>query len=188
MARYVAVAIVVGLVIAFARGGRVRHLAAARFRWPYLVVVALALQAIIEVDRLGSTEVLVASYAMLLTFCAVNLRIVGMGIVAIGLALNAIVITVNGGMPVRVGAVYEAGILEPSEPLAIDQVKRHVEADDDRLTFLGDIIPVRPLQEVLSFGDLVLSVGIADLLVHLMRGGSTRRRRRAAVGLHPPAV
>jgi hypothetical protein len=47
--------------------------------------------------------------------------------------------------------------------------KRHLETADDRLTFLGDIIPVPVAEEVLSFGDLAMSVGVATVLAGLLR-------------------
>jgi hypothetical protein len=97
-----------------------------------------------------------------------------MAVIAVGIALNALVITVNSGMPVRRDAIVAAGI---ADDRAIDDIdfgtKRHLEEPDDRLMFLGDIIPVPVLEEVLSFGDLVLAVGVADVLASLM--GSRRR-------------
>jgi hypothetical protein len=47
--------------------------------------------------------------------------------------------------------------------------------------FLSDIIVVDPLNQALSFGDLIMVVGLADLLVHRSRtpreSGTSRRRR-----------
>ena len=48
-----------------------------------------------------ASAVLVVSYAFLLLFCAANLRLRGLAVVAVGIALNGIIITVNSGMPVR---------------------------------------------------------------------------------------
>jgi hypothetical protein len=47
--------------------------------------------------------------------------------------------------------------------------KRHLETADDRMTVLGDIVPVPVAEEVLSFGDLAMSVGVATVLVNLLR-------------------
>jgi len=34
---------------------------------------------------------------------------------------------------------------------------------------ISDVIPARPLREVLSFGDVIMAVGLADVLLHLLR-------------------
>src|SRR5262245_26081614 len=44
---------------------------------------------------------LMLSYVFLLAFCLVNLPLRGMGVIAIGIALNTIVIGLNLGMPTR---------------------------------------------------------------------------------------
>lgn len=178
---YLVVALALGLLIGFALGGRPRHLAAKSFRWWLLLPLGVVLQLLVELDGVPVPKtLLVVSYVYLLGFCLANLRHAGMGIVTIGIAMNAVVIAANGGMPVREEAIYQADVIERGEVAYIDEVKHHVEDDDTRLMFLGDIIPVRPLRQVLSFGDLVLSVGVADLLVHLLRPVRKRRRRKAA--------
>jgi hypothetical protein len=47
--------------------------------------------------------------------------------------------------------------------------KRHLERPSDRLTGLGDILPDYVFHEVLSFGDLVMAVGIAAVFTNLLR-------------------
>jgi hypothetical protein len=99
-----------------------------------------------------------------------KLRVVGLGLVALGIVLNLVPIALNGGMPVDRQAVVRAGITT-SEGLAhlrLDR-KHHLDRPDDHLSVLSDIIPVSPLGEVLSFGDVVLSLGVADVLYHLLR-------------------
>jgi hypothetical protein len=172
---FTAVAVVVGLALGLLTGGRLEHLGNRRFRAPALLVVGLVVQALS--GRVGSTVALVIlSYLFLMGFCAANLRIVGMGVVLVGLAMNFTTIAVNGGMPVRRSAVVAAGIAEWHE---LDELeihdKRHLERPDDELMFLSDIIPVPVLHEVLSFGDIVMSVGVADVLVHLLRPLPGRR-------------
>lgn len=175
------VAVVVGLALGVALGGHPRNLAGRSFRWWVLLPVGLVLQAVL--GRAGVPapfSLLVASYACLLVFAAANLRLTGMWLLAVGFAMNAVAITLNHGMPVRPAALRSIGA-----PAEIDSVKHHVERPSDRLTIVGDVIPVPPLAQVLSFGDLVLSVGVVDLLVHLMRAprrpvGAPRERTTAA--------
>jgi hypothetical protein len=174
---YLVVALAVGLVLGLLLGGRPRYLAQKHFRWWLLLPLGVVLQLVVEADGVPAPQaLLLVSYVYLLIFCAANLRHVGMGVILIGIALNAFVIAVNGGMPVREKAVRQARIAHAGETVRIDQVKHHLEEPGDRFMVLADIIPVRPIREVLSFGDLILSVGVADLLVHLLRPvGRTRR-------------
>lgn len=168
---YLVVALAVGLVLAFALGGRPRHLAGKSFRWWVLLPLGVVLQAIVERDGVPVPyTVLVLSYVYLLLFCLANLRHAGMGVVLIGIGLNFGVIAANHGMPVRASAVRTVqGGSAASSDVVIDEVKHHVERPDSKLMALADIIPVKPLDQVLSFGDLILAVGVIDLLVHLMR-------------------
>jgi hypothetical protein len=108
-------------------------------------------------------------YACLLGFAASNRSLVGIGVVAVGLAANALVIGINGGMPVRASAVIDAHIADPEGLSRVNYGHRHhLESSGDKLTFLGDIIPLQPLHAVVSFGDLILAFGVADLAGHLL--------------------
>jgi hypothetical protein len=111
------------------------------------------------------------SYLALMAFAAVNFRVAGMAIVVIGLGLNLVVITVNRGMPVRRSAVISAGIAADDRELRDIRLhaKHHYERPSDRAMVLADVIPVRPLREVLSAGDLVMSLGIAFVVSTLLR-------------------
>jgi hypothetical protein len=165
-------AIGIGLILGLLSGGRPRNLSDHRFRlWP-LVLVGLALQVIDVGGDLGFALLLV-SYVSLLTFAVVNLRIVGMGLIALGLSANATVILVDHGMPVRRSAIVNAKVVPSDDRVHTIHfgAKHHLEKSGDRLMVLADIIPV-PLPVspgVLSFGDLVMDFGVADLLVHLLR-------------------
>src|SRR4051794_36694836 len=176
---FTAIAVTVGLVVGLASGGKLRHLGERQFHWWGLLVVGVALQLPV-LDRLGFAGLLV-SYCFLLGFAIANLRLVGMALVVIGIAMNIVVIAVNQGMPVRREAVVSAGMFGPEvvDHVQLDR-KHHLEqAGDDHLMILADIIPM-PLpgvRSVLSFGDVVMSIGVADVLVHLLK---PRRRVRPA--------
>lgn len=183
-----AIALALGIAAGLLAGGRPSNAASATFRlWPALVA-GIVLQGVPELLGVAGASALVAvacSYFALVTFALANLRIVGMPIVLVGLALNAAAIIPNGGMPVRPDALVEAGIVAPEEVALVDLgSKRHLERDDDVLVGLGDVLPVPPLREVLSFGDLVLSAGLAGIAFRLLRpprrraGGDTSDRLR----------
>lgn len=175
---FIAVAIVAGIVIGLVRGGSFERLAEASFRlWP-LLILGIVVQGAAAFTVDGAVPLILASYVLLLVFTAVNLVHAGMGVVFVGIALNVAVIGVNGGMPVRADAIVAAGIVEREQIPSLEfGSKRHLETDDDRLTVLGDIIPVPLAEEVLSFGDLAMSVGVAAVLVNLLR------RRRGPIDL-----
>jgi hypothetical protein len=168
---FTTVAVIAGLVIGLAAGGRIRNLGSQRFRWWLLLPLGAVLQTVPELWEVPAALAMVlASYAALAAFAMANLHLVGMSVVMVGLALNVAPIVANGGMPVRAEAIVAAGISEPHDVEHLRfGAKRHLERPDDRLTFLGDVIPVPPLREVLSFGDLVLAFGVADVLARMLR-------------------
>ena len=166
------VTLALALGIALVTGGRLRNIAATQLRSPGILALAVGIQLALEVlhptrgnaGRLASA-LLVVSYVLLLLFCAANLRLRGLAVVAVGIALNGAVITVNRGMPIRA-----------PEAAVETTTKHHAERPSDRLTFLGDIILVPALRQSLSFGDLIMLVGLVDVLFHCSRNPVTRRR------------
>jgi hypothetical protein len=170
---FTAITVAVGALIGIALGGRPRHVPEHTFHlWPFLLL-GLAIQAFVEATGASPTGVALVflSYVLLLVFGALNLRLAGMGVVMVGMVMNLVPIVINGGMPVRASALVDAGITAPDEGTSRVSLRgeRHVERDDDDVMFLGDIIPIRPLHQVASFGDLVLAVGIITLIVGILR-------------------
>jgi hypothetical protein len=163
--QFALVAVAVGIAVGYATGGRLRHVGTHPVRGWGLLVVGAALQ----LPGRSSAVIVLLSLATLVAFLVLNTHLVGVGIIAVGLGLNALVIAANGAMPVRPAAAVRVG-------LQADELGggRRLERPGDRLTGLGDIVPLRPVRHVLSFGDLVVAVGTADVVVHLMQ----RRRRR----------
>jgi hypothetical protein len=126
-------------------------------------------------DQIETTgyALLMVSYALILAFCLANFSTKGFGVIAVGIAMNALVIGLNQGMPtVPIGNDEDGKRVEKE----IEQtVKHRPEADDDLLTILDDrIVLPEPFDAVVSFGDLVVSVGICELVYF----GSRRKRRR----------
>ena len=176
MPAYPLVAVAAGLVLGRVTGGRFGHLARSRFRWWPLLVLGLGIQVAVEGGGPPAPFAwLLVSYACLLVFVAANLPLAGMGVVFIGITLNLAAIAANHGMPVRESAARAAGVIGPGQSMEFDGVKHVAEDRGTRVRVLGDIVPVPALRQVLSFGDLIISVGVADLMVFLMRP----RRRRA---------
>jgi Family of unknown function (DUF5317) len=143
-----------------------------RVRAAVLVLAGAALEVTLEVTNVavpGGFAALAA--AVLLAGVVANLRLVGAPVVAVGLAANLLVIGLNGGMPVRSDALAAAGLAGPGGG-------RHVADAGTRLGVLGAIVPVPGVPLVVTFGDLVAMVGLADVTANAVRA----RRRRNATG------
>jgi len=124
---------------------------------------------------------LVVSYAFLIAFCARNLLMRGMAVVLVGVALNAFAITINHGMPVKVPADWQRSHRVEAT------IKHHPREPGDHLLVITDIIVLRsPFDTVLSFGDLILAVGLCDVTYHASR--RTRRRSSRARTVRASAV
>ena len=120
---------------------------------------------------------LVASYVLILAFCARNLLLRGMSIVLIGIACNALVIALNQGMPVKFPPEWR------NESWAQATVKHHPQQHGEKLLVLSDIIILKhPYDVVMSFGDLILAVGLCDVAYNASRDPQRARRRRAPHG------
>jgi hypothetical protein len=175
-------ALFVGLVAGIVTGGRPRNVAARSVRATLALGAGIVLQAVPRLFDVGATAGLacvIASYVLLVAFAARNIRLVGMPIIFLGLALNLAVIVANAGMPVRFDAIATVDRDRSAQEIRELQfdAKRHLERPDDRITVLGDVLPIRPAHEVISFGDLILAVGLADVVFRLLHPLTAPRRR-----------
>ena len=176
----------VGLAAGLAGGGRVGRVARLRLRWWGLPVAwALLLAIITRRDPPHAFLLLVIAHALLVLFALANtLRLPGMWLVALGAAANLLVIGVNQGMPYRVGSAHAAGINAHDEArLFANTTLTHPE-DADRLMSLAKIVPVAPVREVLSFGDLFMAFGMGLLMYHASTRTSGLRDRQTHRGVH----
>jgi hypothetical protein len=183
------VAVVVGgVLIGLARGGSLKNLAEARFRWWPLAIAGLVLQLVPVPSRPGQADhwlavgLLVASYVVLLGFVVANLRSPGFPLIALGFALNVLVIAWNGGMPVddqalhrAAGSRYEHALRRLVEGGGL---KHHLARPDDALRPLSDVVGIgEPIGNVYSPGDLLAYAGVGWALAELTRRPLGRHRR-----------
>lgn len=182
------IAVVIATVVALATGGRLANLPTERPRWWPLVPVAVVLlltPQVLPAEGGAGTGLVVAALAGLIAFAAANLRLVGMAVVLAGLALNAAVIVANGAMPVDPAAAVAAGVVRGEDLTSLELgPARRWRSPEDRIAGLGDILPMSPLDEVVSFGDLIIAAGLANVTFRLFRPLGRRplprpRRRRA---------
>jgi hypothetical protein len=164
--------LVLAVAVGYAAGGRISALADLKVRWPWVALAGLALQSLPMPSRTLALSVLYASFALLLTFAAANVRRQAVPFVAIllGVIMNFTVIAVNGGMPVTRDALVVSGQADTLDELRDETwVKHHLAGPDDDLLFLGDVIGIRQIGQVVSVGDVFAYFGVAWLVVAGMR-------------------
>ncbi len=169
------------LGLGWALGGSLDRLGSLRLRLVLLVLLAVAAQVLGGlVGGVAYPVGLVLSAVLATVFLAVNRRLPGIGLVALGIASNALVVCLNGAMPVSAAAAERLGV--DLVVLAGSQDPRHEPADAaTRLAVLGDVVPVRlPVRpEVVSVGDVLLAAGVGRLVLLGMRASRTAGVGRA---------
>jgi Family of unknown function (DUF5317) len=178
-----AVLVLVGAgLLGFVLGGAVSSLSTLSLRDRWLVTAGVAAQIVGGVvtwaANSGTAYVvgLVVSAFAALGFCLRNLRIRGVPLVTLGLLLNAVVVGLNGAMPVSTAAAAHAGT--PITSIAAGTDPRHeIAGAATTLRALGDVVPVPlpVLPEVVSPGDVLIAAGLAELLYLGMRRRRVRR-------------
>lgn len=125
---------------------------------------------------------LALSAVLALAFLAVNRGARGTGLVGLGVAANALVVGLNGAMPVSLDAAGRAGVGIGTILLGADP-RHEVATSQTRLRWLSDVVPV-PLPwkpQVVSPGDVLVAAGLAQLVVVGMRTGGRRPPPRVAL-------
>lgn len=190
MLALVAVPVAAGALLGYARGGRLRHLADLSVRAPWLLLLAAGLQ-FVHFDVAGTREavesalhvsLMVPIFGLVGVWCLVNLpgrpRIgqVAVALVLLGGAANAVAIAANGRMPYSEQALVAAHVSDEQRARG-ERSPKHVAADGStRLLWLGDVIPVAPVQKVISVGDVVLLLGVAGVVAAGMAPAGAPRR------------
>ncbi|HEU4480839.1 MAG TPA: DUF5317 family protein [Actinomycetota bacterium] len=152
------VPLIVGVGIGLGRGGRVADLGRVRFRNLELVVASAALTIGIRTGPSTARWMISVSLTLLVAFLLRNRGLDGFGILASGVALNALVMISNGAMPVSTHAADSLG------KTVVDGVRHGVASDRSIFPYLGDVIPVTPLGVVVSAGDILMAIGIVMFL------------------------
>jgi hypothetical protein len=163
--------VAIGLVLALVRGGRPRHVMGWRLHWPLPMLAAVAVLTASRLGFTGEAGVLVAGALGLLAVALLaNLHLPGTGVVAVGVLANLVPVLLVGATPVEVRALQVVGA--PADRLAPTQVL----ADEATpMVVLASRIPVPVAGVVVSFGDLVVMVGLAAVARSLVRSAPRRR-------------
>jgi Family of unknown function (DUF5317) len=184
-----AFALALGVVLGYILHGRLSNLASVRVRWWGIIPVALVLQ-LGPLPQGGGTDLLIRtiilslSYAIIVVFTLVNVRVPGMVLIMVGVMANFSVIAANGGMPVGAEALRDSGqdvVLTEMRGSAPDT--HHLVTEEDSLTFLGDVIGVPPpIARAISIGDIIVCLGLIWFIASAMRGPSARKENRSSPG------
>ncbi len=186
--------ILAGLTLGLLLGGRLAALRFLRFRYAGLILAALAIrygtQALIVEGFAPAVELrlplLAGAFAVLAAALWLNRSIPGVLLVLAGVLGNALAIVVNDGRMPAWGPALDAVGIPVTELAAGWQVLLPSTVD---LTFLlragplGDVIPVPlgPLTNVVSIGDVAIATGLGWLLVAALR--RTGEEREGGISL-----
>ena len=174
-------ALVISLIIALLRGGKLRRLAELPLKRVELIVLAFLIQFLLSWGGERGVVFLlkwgvylyIVSYVLLLVAIWYNRHIKEMIIFGIGIACNFLAILANGGhMPVSLNALNRTGMMDVLPLLKSKTYVLHsVLNEGAKLKFLTDIIPLPspyPRPRVLSIGDIIMALGIFLLIQHSM--------------------
>jgi hypothetical protein len=176
--------IVIGLIVGFIRAGWRNGLAALsqiRIKGGWIFPLLLGIQFLLYFLH-GKISIIEKynGYMFMIVYVAglymlwLNRKEKGFWWIFAGVALNFIVMLVNGGkMPVSVEAA--ASVFDPIYVHVLTDgmaVSKHMALDNSTLLpFLGDIIPITtpyPISHVISIGDVVMNIGIFIFLQNVM--------------------
>ncbi len=183
------IGVVLAVGVAMLRGGRFSHAAENELHWLPVLVTGLLVQTLLDalaarelVADAGTVALLVISEAPVLGFCTRNWYRNGMALIGLGFSLNVLVILANGGMPVGQDAIRAMGGDPTSVVLA---GKHHLATAATTFPWLADVIPLPPINLIISIGDIVLVAGMVPFAHDMMTpDGPLARvgRRRRSLG------
>jgi len=160
------------VLLALATGGRFSRLAdqpLTDLRWLAAAALSQLLGSwISEIAGMAYTVGLVVSAGCISVFLRRNLRHPGVALLALGFACNALVVALNGAMPVASSALVRAGL----KPQVSADPRHEASGTSTVLPWLGDVIPVAlpNLGQAVSPGDVLIAAGAGLVVYAGMRG------------------
>lgn len=172
--------LVISILSGLARGGKFLNLSEIKMRaWPLLLVgflmqgIANALPSDKSWSHDSAVAIIILSYLPLLVVVGLNRTHPGVLLAGLGMFMNFVVIAANGGMPV-LSAAAEIAAGRSLDQLDLLRAAKHVILDmQTRVSFLADVIPLRPFRSVISLGDVLLAVGLGQFVDHELRKPTT---------------
>ncbi len=173
-------AVIAGFAVGLLRGGRFENVLDTKLFWIPAVLGGFVIQTTAElIDVPARLTVFIIGAFLLVVGLSQNLHVRGVTIVVVGLSLNLVAVVANGHVPTRLEALIGAGkvdaSIDPDTIVSIGALGK-LESDTTQLGFLGDIVPIGLVNDVVSFGDLILLGGLFVVAMHLVGG-----RRRSGI-------
>jgi len=177
------VAVVIGILLGVAIGGRISNLPSLRLKGIWLVPLALIAQVVIFVpifsDRplltTGAEVVHIASYVLIFGFLIWNWRVRPLIALGLGAGCNLLAIAANGGlMPASATALRSAGLGRAADRLLADGSLGNVVLMGEKTRFdvLGDWLYLPgavPFATAFSIGDVLIMIGLVWLIAWGMK-------------------
>lgn len=175
--------LLLGVVIRLIQRRPLAELKALEIRHPGLILCAFALQVampgiarILDLPQAWAVAGWVCVMIALAVLAFTEYPKLGMSLIGVGIAANALVIALNGSMPVSQTAISR--VLPTAEPRQEWDLVHSPMAEDSEFRALGDWIPVPgPAwhRGVVSPGDVIMALGVA-MVVGLGASRGARRR------------
>lgn len=182
---FILYAVILGILIGYISGGRLKYLSQLTFKKLYLVITGFLIQILIFSDipiikALQNYENIIVilhilSYVLILIFIVVNYRLPGIAVIGLGIMLNAVVIILNKGhMPASIESFSMASVGKHVDILNQGQTINNSKAiaEDTVLPWLGDIFAIPsyiPFSNVFSIGDIIIAIGVCIYFIVNMR-------------------
>jgi len=145
--------VAVGIAAAIAFGGDWRRLGNLTLNgWPLLIVASL-LRLFTVFEPHTDLVIYLLGLSGIALVAALNWKIPGAALIAIGTFANVLVISLNGGMPFEPAVAEAAGVPQPNDSLHV------LLTTETRLPFLADIVPFGLAHGVFSIGDYLIAFG-----------------------------
>lgn len=181
-------AIPIGLILGWLRGGNKKNLENSYIRGLSLVLFAFLLRFLVNSPDLAKDFNIgflinyfpilnILAYIILFVFAYLNRRLTSIKFFALGVLLNAIPIILNGGkMPFEIKEAKKFGIAETLINLSKEGSANIPSNRNAILWPLGDLIPLRGIRfyKLFSIGDIVLFFSLALLISELMVDKSSK--------------
>lgn len=150
-----------GIIAGALARGDVRRLAALRLQAIPLLVVAVVLRV---ATPLAPAPLFFVSLVLVGAVAIANRGLPGVWLIALGSLLNALVVALNGAMPVDAAAAALVGSAGAHDAAHV------VLGPETRLALLADVVPVPLVRSVYSPGDFLSAAGGFWLVFRGMRG------------------
>ena len=161
-------ALLIGLAIGRARGGHFRSLGELRLNQAGLLAIGIT-AALVQAVIGPSLPVLwmLVAYGALILFGIRNLQLTGIIVAMIGIVMNLVTVIANGSVPVSERALRSVGEIDGAGQPIIEGIRESTETATS-FDLFADIVPVPIFGVVVSLGDLIILVALADITMHVM--------------------